>query len=95
MSDQWSSQGLFSAQSMAISTFIETYEIDLSVCDEIVEFFERNRDHAQPGRLGEHPRVDKAMKDSLDITISIKSYGQFETFFDRLIEHVKTYLKTY
>ena len=50
---------------MTVSTFIETYEIDPSVCDEIVEFFERNRDHAQPGRLGEHPRVDKAMKLSL------------------------------
>ena len=95
MSDQWSSQGLSSTQFMAVSTFIETYDIDPSVCDEIVEFFDRNRDHAQPGRLGEHPRVDKAMKDSLDITISIKSYGQFETFFDCLIEHVKTYLQTY
>ena len=39
---------------MAVSTFIETYEIDPSVCDEIVEFFERNRHHAQPGRLGAH-----------------------------------------
>ena len=95
MRDQWSSQGLSNTKSMAVSTFIETYEIDPSVCDEIVEFFERNRDHAQPGRLGEHPRVDKAMKDSLDITISIKSYGQFEAFFDCLIEHVKTYLQTY
>ena len=71
---------------MAVSTFIETYEIDPAVCDEIVAFFERNRHHAQPGRLGEDPRVDKTMKDSLDITISIKSYGQFGAFFDCLIE---------
>ena len=80
---------------MAASTFIETYEIDSSVCDGIVDFFERHRHQAQPGRLGENPRVDKAMKDSLDITIPIKSYGQFETFFDCLIEHIKTYLQTY
>lgn len=80
---------------MAVTTFIETYEIDAAVCDNIVDFFEHNRHRAQPGRLGEHPRVDKTMKDSLDITIPIKLYGQFETFFDSLIEHVQSYLQTY
>ena len=80
---------------MAVLTFIETYEIDAAVCDNIVDFFEHNRHQAQPGRLGENPRVDKTMKDSLDITIPIKLYGQFETFFDCLIKHVKSYLQTY
>ena len=61
----------------------------------LLNSFERNRHQAQPGRLGENPRVDKSMKDSLDITLSIKSYGQFETFFDCLIEHVKAYIQTY
>lgn len=80
---------------MAAKTFIETYQIDSASCDRVVQFFETNRHLAQPGRLGENPRVDKRMKDSLDITIPIKMYGYFNTFFDQLIDNLKSYLNTY
>ena len=52
---------------MSAATFIETYRVDHSVCDRIVAFFRDNEHLAQPGRLGEVPRVDKSMKDSLDL----------------------------
>ncbi len=80
---------------MASKTFIETYPIDVAVCEQIKAFFEANRHLAQPGRLGEVPRVDKSMKNSLDLTIPIKMYGQFSDFFDQLLDNVKTYLKRY
>lgn len=80
---------------MASKTFIEMYPIDVAVCEQIKAFFEANRHLAQPGRLGEVPRVDKSMKNSLDLTIPIKMYGQFSDFFDQLLDNVKTYLKRY
>jgi len=80
---------------MPAKTFIETYQVEAEVCDQIARFFEQNRHMAQPGRLGENPRIDKSMKDSLDITIPIKMYGHFDTFFDQLLDSVKAYLDTY
>ncbi len=80
---------------MATPTFIETYKVSDTVCDHVVNFFEQNREQAQPGRLGENPRVDKSMKDSLDISIPIKFYGHFDPLFEQLMDHVKHYLDKY
>jgi len=80
---------------MTQPTFIETYKIDKAVCDKIINLFDINRHLAQPGRLGENPRIDKRMKDSLDITIPIAFYGKFEPFFELLKKHVSEYIDKY
>jgi hypothetical protein len=75
--------------------FIETYKIDMDVCDKIIGLYDTNKHLAQPGRLGDDPRVDKSMKDSLDISIPIGLYGRFEPFFGQLKDHVSEYLDKY
>ena len=80
---------------MSAATFIETYRVDHSVCDRIVAFFRDNEHLAQPGRLGEVPRVDKSMKDSLDLSVPIRLYGQVAPFFECLGDFVKAYVDKY
>ena len=80
---------------MTQKTFIETYKVDDEVCDRIIGFYEMNRKLAQPGRLGGDPRVDKSMKDSMDLSVPIRLYGQVEPFFEQLMDHVKEYLDKY
>lgn len=80
---------------MTQTTFIETYKIDLEVCDKIIGLYNLNKKNVRPGRLGENPRIDKSMKDSLDITIPIHLYGHFEPFFELLKTHVSEYIDKY
>jgi len=80
---------------MSPSTCIEIYRVDGSVCDRVVAFFRANEHLAQPGRLGEVPRVDKGMKDSLDLTVPIRLYGQVDPFFEQLGQFVKAYVDKY
>jgi hypothetical protein len=80
---------------MSQTTFIEIYKIDTEVCDKIIGLYDTNKHLAQPGRLGENPRIDKSMKDSMDICIPIELYGRFEPFFELLQKHVGEYLDKY
>lgn len=80
---------------MTVNTFIEFYKIDVEVCDKIIGLYNKNRKLAEPGRLGEDPRVDKSMKDSMDMSIPISLYGHFEPFFEQLTTHVNAYLKKF
>lgn len=80
---------------MTQKTFIETYKIDHEVCDKIIGLYNKNIHLAQPGRLGDDRRVDKEMKDSLDMSIPNTLYGHFEPFFELLKDHVNHYLNKY
>lgn len=77
---------------MTQTTFIETYKIDAQVCDKIIDVYKANEKRAQPGRLGETHRIDKNMKDSMDISIHISQYGMFVPFFEILQKHVSNYI---
>ena len=74
---------------MSPHSFIETYKVEHTVCDRIADFLKDNKHLAQAGRLGENPRVDKSMKDSLDLSIPIRIYGQVDPFFELLTGFVK------
>lgn len=80
---------------MSPHSFIETYQVDHAVCDRIAGFFKDNKHLAQAGRLGENPRVDKSMKDSLDLSVPIRLYGQVDPFFELLTDFVKRYVDKY
>jgi hypothetical protein len=80
---------------MSQKTFIEIYKVDLDLCDKIIGLYDINEQLAQPGRLGENPRIDKSMKDSMDICIPIQLYGSFAPFFEQLEVHVREYLDKY
>jgi len=77
---------------MTQTTFIETCKIEPEVCDKIIDLYKANQKRAQPGRLGESHRIDKTMKDSLDISIHISQYGHFVPFFELLQQHVSDYI---
>ncbi|KAA9129567.1 hypothetical protein F3N42_15340 [Marinihelvus fidelis] len=80
---------------MTETTFIETFRVDHALCDRAIDFFERNRHLAQPGRLGKDLRVDKSMKDSLDLGLPARIYPYFDPFFLQLTQHVDTYVQKY
>jgi hypothetical protein len=80
---------------MSQKTFIEIYKVDLELCDKIIGLYDTNEQLAQPGRLGENPRIDKSMKDSMDICIPAQLYGSFAPFFEQLEVHLSEYLDKY
>jgi hypothetical protein len=80
---------------MSEKTFIDVYKIDPELCDKIIGLYDKNEHLAQPGRLGGSPRVDKSMKDSMDICIPISLYGSFEPFFEQLEARVSEFLDKY
>jgi hypothetical protein len=80
---------------MSQKTFIETYKVEHDVCDKIIGLYNKNKNLAQAGRVGEDRRVDKELKDSMDLSIPIQMYGHFEPFFEQLTTHVNEYLKKY
>jgi hypothetical protein len=80
---------------MSQKTFIETYKIDAALCDKIIGLYEINEHLAQPGRLGETSRIDKSMKNSMDMSIPVRLYGSFEPFFEQLHACVNQYLDKY
>lgn len=80
---------------MTQKTFIETHRIDNAVCDRIVDFYDKNRQFAQPGRLGKDQRIDKSMKDSMDLSIPVQAFGYFEPFFQQLTRHVDEFVQKY
>lgn len=49
--------------------FIGEYEIDTSICDEIVEYFKKS-DRKEPGKYGDHYTLNKETKDSLDAALN-------------------------
>ena len=59
--------------------FIRTYTIDENICDGLVSFFEDNNDWTNPGRVVKG--VDKTVKDSTDLSVSIYDYDE------RIIEY--------
>jgi hypothetical protein len=67
----------------------------LELCDKIIGFYYTNEHLAQPGRLGADARIDKSMKDSMDISIPIELYGRFQPFFEQLETYVSVYLEEY
>ena len=77
---------------MSPHSFIETYKVDHAVCDRITDFYQDNKHLAQPGRLGEVPRVDRSMKHSMDLSVPIRLYGQVNPFFELLTDFVKQYV---
>lgn len=80
---------------MSQNSFIETYKVDHAICDRIIEFYEKNKKFAQPGKLGKDHRIDKKMKDSLDLSLPMSAYHYFDGFFRRLLKHVDEYVEKY
>ena len=80
---------------MSQKTFIEVYEIESEICDRIIGIYESNKHLAQPGRLGLDARIDKSMKDSMDLSVPIDRYGSFHPFFEQLEAYVSVYLDEY
>ncbi len=80
---------------MSQKTFIEVYKIDLEICDKIIGLYYVNEHHAQPGRLGGDARIDKSMKNSMDISIPMELYESFQPFFEQLEAYVSVYLDEY
>ena len=80
---------------MSQKTFIEIYKVDLELCDKIIGLYDINEHLAQPGRLGGKPKIDKSMKDSMDICIPASLYGSFKPFFELLESHASEYLDKY
>jgi hypothetical protein len=80
---------------MSQKTFIEVYKIDLEICDKIIGLYDTNERLAQPGRVGGDSRIDKSMKDSMDICIPIERYENFFPFFEQLEAYVLVYVDEY
>jgi hypothetical protein len=80
---------------MSQKTFIDTYKVEQDVCDKIIGLYNKNKNLAQAGRVGVPRRIDKELKDSMDLSIPIQMYGHFEPFFEQLTTHVNEYIKKY
>jgi hypothetical protein len=82
-------------QKMTQKSFVETYKVAHALCDRLVDFYNKNKRFAQPGRLGGDSRIDKSMKDSMDLGVPMNVYYYFEPFFQTLLKHVDEYVQKY
>jgi len=48
------SVALMQNRPMTEKSFVETYKIDHALCDRLVDFYNKNKRYAQPGRLGRY-----------------------------------------
>jgi len=66
------------------STFIGGWYIPEKVCDDMISFFEKNKDKQVPGHrydsIIEKDTVDKNFKDSIDLNIEPEMFGNEEVF---------------
>ena len=76
--------------------FIGAWMIEpLSICDEIITYFEKNKGRQNKGISGQ--RVDLATKNSIDITISPKELNRagnevFKSYFESLFDCYQDYV---
>ena len=79
--------------------FIQTWHISEGLCDAILEYFDKNKEHHSPGAtiyIGVGGTVNKDVKESFDI--SINPHFMEQPFLDYRIELQKClddYIKTY
>ena len=79
------------------------YIKDITICDELIDFYKKNSDLVQEGRIskdGVNRFIDKEIKESYDLCISpenltIEKNKCFLKYFENLKEIVKIYKKTY
>lgn len=66
------------------------------VCDDLILYFNNNKDKWIEGAIGVDHRIDKNVKDSFDISISRENYEEpFKTYRDYLQETFRLYQKKY
>ena len=77
--------------------FIGTYKIDNKICDEIIEYFNKNNHLHIKGRIGKGAGViEKNVKDSLDICIDKSRFDHpFLNYRIALKQCFDNYAETY
>lgn len=77
-------------------TFMGGWFMPEKVCDDVIEFFNNNKDKWIEGAVGVDYRIDKDVKDSFDISISSKNGDEpFKTYRDYLDKIFKGYQVKY
>ena len=79
---------------MNISNFIETYKVSDQICDDLINYFNKNIEYKTTGKIGKG--VDKSVKDSLDVHFFNQSTNnKIINFFKILSKHVNEYVLKY
>ena len=76
-------------------TFIETYKINPTLCDDLINYFKNNTEYKQAG-LSQTYKVDKSIKDSTDVIFfNHSSHKTIRWFFEELSKCVSSYMSKY
>ena len=75
--------------------FIETYKIDLEVCDDLILYYNHNMEYKNMGMIGSN-KVDKNIKDSMDINFFNSSNDyRIKNFFSAIQPCIIDYVEKY
>ena len=77
------------------NSFIEGFRFDdLSVCDEVINYF-NNHPNKEPGKSGTERTINKAYKDSTDLAIMNDNDEPIKKYLLELQKVLDKYLKVY
>lgn len=76
-----------------METFIEKYEMPLSVCDEIIDLYQKNESNAIDGCISSDQKVDTNTKVSKEIRIEVDEQKYIQQYYTNLYAMTKMYLK--
>jgi len=75
--------------------FIEEYSIPKDVCNDIVDYFYKNKSNHEEGEIGEK-KIDISVKDSIDLGLSAEQLiKELPSYTPYLGEHINLYLEKY
>jgi len=76
-------------------SFINTYKMPLDICDKVIDYYEKNNQKVEAGKLGakEESRVDKDLKDSFDLSITKEQTYELSDYFLRLKKMISEYIE--
>ena len=75
-------------------TFIGGWFIPENVCDEVIDYFNKNESKHTPGYVGRHGNVDERMKKAKEMFVEGNDKGT-ENYFDCLSKVISSYLQKY
>lgn len=78
-----------------MENFIKTYKVSEEVCDEILDFFWKNKHAHLQGKVGRGGEIVPEFKDSTDLPVPLQSFGYLKNFFDVLLKSGDDYMQKF
>ena len=79
-----------------MENFIYTFNIDPTVCDQLIQYHTDNIEYKSEGKVGDGTQIIKEVKESVDVTFYNNSnHGAIKNYFNELQKGYVSYVEKY